>query len=498
VVRRSPPFLLLALITVFAGFLYLARLHAAGLLGPDEARYAAVARQMARSGDWVTPRLWGESWFEKPALLYWMSAAGFRLGLGPELAPRLPVAFLSLAYLGFYWWILRREFGPRSAFYATLVLGTSVGWFGFSQVGVTDLPMTAAFSAAMLVALPWVAKGDARVLPLVAALLGLAVLAKGLVPLVLAAPLAIAPVLSGTSERLRHLLRPRVMAAFLVVALPWYVLCYLRNGRQFLDVFFWQHQFERFRSPALLHTQPWWFYIPVLLVGMLPWTPLVAVGSPRGAWQDPRRRFLLTWILFGLLFFSLAVNKLPGYMLPLLPALCALVGIGLAESEESKFAIVSALAGSALLLVLFPIANQILPQAVAVGLSRAAELRFEWSWLCPPIVAVLVWVLARRGKHSAAIAFIALSAASGYLYLKFATLPRIDAAASARSLWQEIAPQRADICIDSLNRSFRYGLNYYSDTPLPDCSAQPSTNPKPLAIRQTAGHPPSVVPSPRK
>src|SRR5262245_24161082 len=82
--------------------LYLYGLARMGLVSPDEPRYAAIGRQMARSGDWVTPQLWGEPWFEKPALIYWMSGAGFRLGLGDEMAPRLPVALLSIAFLIFY------------------------------------------------------------------------------------------------------------------------------------------------------------------------------------------------------------------------------------------------------------------------------------------------------------------------------------------------------------------------------------------------------------
>lgn len=90
-----------------AGALYLTGLTRMGMVGPDEPRYADVGRAMARSGDWITPRLWGHPWFEKPALLYWMTGAGFRLGLGPELAPRLPVALLSLAFLAFFWWRLR-------------------------------------------------------------------------------------------------------------------------------------------------------------------------------------------------------------------------------------------------------------------------------------------------------------------------------------------------------------------------------------------------------
>lgn len=464
------------------GILYFYGLSAAGLLGPDEPRYAAVAREMARSGDWVTPRLWGEPWFEKPPSLYWMTGAGFRLGLGPELAPRLPVAALALAFLGFYWWILRREFGTLPAWYAVLILGTSAGWAGFSQVGVTDMPLAATFSAAMLLALPWIAKGDTRPLPLTGALLGLAVLAKGLVPLVLAAPLLM-------RGRLRDLVRWRVAAPFFIVALPWYILCYLRNGREFLDVFFWQQQFGRFTSSALQHSQPSWFYFPVLLAGLLPWTPLAALLARRGDWRDPRRAFLLLWVLFGLLFFSMAVNKLPGYVLPLLPAICALMGIHLAAERESDFAPGALISACALLLVLFPIAAHILPAAVVLGLTRSPKPPLEWSWFLPGGIAVVVWILARRGRRREAVAVVAAGAAVGILWLKATALPEVDRRVWVRNLWREIAGRRAEVCIQAVNRNTRYGLNYYSGEPLPDCAAEP----RPLAVRQDAGEPPYVA-----
>src|ERR1039458_509102 len=108
--------------------LYFFDLGAVGLIGPDEPRYASIAREMARSGDWITPRLWGQPWFEKPALLYWMTGAAFQLGIGPDLAPRLPVALMAAGFLVFYWWILRREFGARPAWFATLILGTCGAW----------------------------------------------------------------------------------------------------------------------------------------------------------------------------------------------------------------------------------------------------------------------------------------------------------------------------------------------------------------------------------
>src|ERR1700678_2920842 len=110
--RKIPrPALLVWELTIpLAYFLYFFGRPAAGIVGPDEPRYASIGREMARSGDWITPRLWGLPWFEKPALLYWMTGVAFRIGLGPDIGPRLPVALMSVAFLAFYWWILRREF----------------------------------------------------------------------------------------------------------------------------------------------------------------------------------------------------------------------------------------------------------------------------------------------------------------------------------------------------------------------------------------------------
>ena len=246
-----------------AYFLFFCGLTGEGLLGPDEPRYAAIGREMARSGDWVTPRLWDQAWFEKPPLLYWMTGLGFRAGLSEDLAPRLPVALLSVAFLWFYWRRLDREFGHRAAHLATAILATSAAWVAFSHVGVTDLPMAAAFSAAMLLSLPWIRTGNRRELPAAAALLGVAVLAKGLVPLALALPL----VWMGRKQW-KDLLRPAPILAFLAVAAPWYLLATLLHGGAFLGDFFGKHHFARFFTGELQHQQPFWFYLPVLLAGL--------------------------------------------------------------------------------------------------------------------------------------------------------------------------------------------------------------------------------------
>ena len=129
--------------------LYLFGLDRVGLLSTDEPRYASIGREMARSGDWITPRLWGEPWFEKPALLYWMVGAGYKAGLPDDLAARVPVALLCIAFLLLYFYRMRREFGATAALYSSLMLGTSAGWLAYGQIAVTDLPLAATFSAAM-------------------------------------------------------------------------------------------------------------------------------------------------------------------------------------------------------------------------------------------------------------------------------------------------------------------------------------------------------------
>src|SRR5262245_9570376 len=215
--RKIPAALLCALPLLYLVYCY--GLTATGMLGPDEPRYAAIGRAMAQSGDWITPRLWGSPWFEKPALLYWMTAGATKLGFGTELAPRLPVAICSVAFLIFFWWILNCEFGCRAAWLSTLILATSGMWIGYSEIGVTDIPMTVFFSAAMLlVARPSGSPAGERPggsrYRAAGILFALAVLAKGLGPIVLAAPLL--------RFGIWRWLHPRFLIPFFAVALPWY------------------------------------------------------------------------------------------------------------------------------------------------------------------------------------------------------------------------------------------------------------------------------------
>lgn len=283
--------------------LYFYGLTRSGLLGPDEPRYAAIGRAMARTGDAITPRLWGHAWFEKPPLLYWMTAVAFKAGLSQDLAPRLPVALMSVVFLVYFFLSLQRLFSRRTAVYAVTILATSAGWLALSHVAVPDLPMSVAFAASMLLVMGE-SESRARSWPLAGVLLGLAILAKGLVPLVLFLP---AIWLRRREPRYLSLL----LAVAAAVAAPWYVLVTLRNGSAFLDDFFWKQQFARFTSGALLHDRPFWFYLPVFLAGLFPWTPFLLLLFSKALYRQRHATFLLAWFAFGFVFFSSRVASCP-------------------------------------------------------------------------------------------------------------------------------------------------------------------------------------------
>lgn len=452
--------------------LYLTNLGGVGFLGPDEPRYASIGREMARSGDWVTPVLDGKPWFEKPPLLYWTTAAGNWVGLTDEWAARLPIALMGFGFLLFFYRTLEREFSARVALTATAILGTSAGWVSLSFVAVTDLPMSAALNGALLVALfgpqalgarstggreaRYTAQGY-----LAGMLLGVAVLAKAFVPVVLIAPVF----LIARGKRLR------MMAGCVLVAAPWHVLCYLRNGSAFWDVYFWEHQVGRFVSSDLGHAQPVWYYLPVLLAGLFPWAPLVGLVA-RG-WSDERVRFLLVYIGFGMVFFSASTNKLPAYVLPLLPALAVVLAVSLEKTKAAA----GWLAACALLLAGVPMVAAILPDALNGGLRSVVwQGGFGWPTLIPIVAALSAFLLAKNdaeqewsGRRRWAGLVVAVASVASVMYLKVVAFPVLDERVSVRAFWRA-HPEARRACAEGLKRDAVYGLSYYAERPMVECA----------------------------
>ncbi len=442
--------------------LYLLHLGGVGFLGPDEPRYASVGREMARSGDWITPRLDSQPWFEKPPLTYWLTSLGQRAHLPDEWAARLPEALLSVAFLVFFYAILAREFSPRIALTASAILATTAGWMAYSFAALTDLPMSAALGAAMLLALSGQSRGEHSIIA--GGLLGLAILGKGFVPAVLFLPVFF---LVGSK-------RFRILAGAVIVAAPWFILCWLRNGGAFWDDFFWKQHVARFLTPSLEHVQPFWYYLPVLLAGLFPWTPLTALLTRRQFYADVRMRLLGAWVLYGLLFFSIARNKLPGYLLPLLPAAAILLAAAWESAPLKSPFKAFLLASSAMLLVILPTVAALLPAALLTGLSRAPIAFIPGGLIFLP-VALIVWWLATKNHSEAAILAVALAAGLGVVYLKYTTFPALDAVVSVRHFWRSQGDGVADACLENISRTWQYGLNYYAGREVPNCTSATQT-----------------------
>ncbi len=479
---------LVALIAVYA--LYFWAMAERGLVSADEPRYASVAHEMAASGDWVTPRLDGQPWFEKPALLYWMGATAEGLGLAGDRATRWPVALFSALFLLYFYRVLSDAFGAAAAAYSSMILATSAGWVALSQTGSFDLPLSVTLGTALLALLPWIERPEGDAPPRQAVFgifLGLSVLAKGLVGPVLAV-LALAPLLADAKFRSRALglIRLPAAAAFALTSLPWYALCYFANGPVFLNEFIWKHHFERFVSSSLQHVQPFWFFVPVMLAGLLPWTPLLALIHRLDFRSDRRLRFLVLWAGTTFILFSVSTNKLPGYILPALPPVAALMGIAVARVARP----VVTLTASALLLLLIPVGATLLPVGLSHGLGRAwPPQNVSWIWVGGALVAACaVAAMASRKSKSAAVASLAAFAAVSFILLKSVVFPALDQAAGARPLWLRIEPRQHEICIGDVRRQVRYGLRYYSRENLPECGVTP----RPFRVELD---PPRIVPN---
>ncbi len=433
--------------------LYLYNLGSPGLVGPDEPRYASIGREMAASHDFITPRLDHQPWFEKPPLLYWMVALGRAVHLPDEWAARVPVALLSLAFLLFFLETLAAEFPVRVALAATAILATSAGWVAYSSVAVTDLPMAALFTAAMLIAMFDTRRDTGYI---AGALLGLAILAKAFVPLVLFLPVF----LISRGKRLT------MIAGCLVVAVPWHALVWIRNGAPFWQDYFWKQQVARFFTPSLEHVQPFWYYVPVILAGLFPWTPLAGLFARRKTYDDVRVRFLVAWMIYALVFFSAARNKLPGYVLPLLPALAIVLAFGLDRTGVKRKWWLMA---SGLMLVALPAIAAGLPEALLAGLRRAPHVFLPGIPFV--IVAGAAWWLAWRERSTLALAAVFGGAVIGLFYLKAKTYPALNERVSVRQFWRDHESDAANTCVaDSVRREWRYGLNYYAARVLPPCS----------------------------
>ncbi len=338
-------------LVVIFGPLYFASLGAVGVIDYDEALYAEVSRDMHARHEYVLPRYNGEAFNHKPPLLYWSQVLGYGLfGVG-AFGARAGTALSGLLALITLYLFARRPLGPTRAFLSAFVLGTSLQFVALSRVALTDMQLTACLVLCLGGLHRAVESSEHRgrgtswfLLACLAS--GLAMLAKGLVGLVLPAGAYFFFLLH--ERKLRLLLRPVWMIPGLViltgVGFSWYLLIWLRHpgGAEFMRTLFVEQHFGRFTNSMDGHGGPIFYFLPVLLVGLMPWSPFFVIGASRRSFLLPTgegTRFARLFGIFSALtmvFFSISATKLPNYITPALPGLALLIACFLSRQREGQ------------------------------------------------------------------------------------------------------------------------------------------------------------------
>jgi 4-amino-4-deoxy-L-arabinose transferase-like glycosyltransferase len=470
------------LLAGFCAFLFLYGLGQFGLIGADEPRYAQVAREMLERHDWVTPRLGGRPWLEKPPLYYWQAMLAYAIFGVSDWAARLPaVVDATILVLAVYFFL--RRFRPGFELDGALITASSAGIIGYARAASMDMALAAAFTAGMLAWWAWRESGEKLSLALFYGFMALGTLAKGPVAPFLA---ALVILLYAVAVRdLRRILKtiwlPGILL-FCTITLPWYIAVQLRNP-QFFREFILEHNLGRFSKNLYHHTEPFWYYLPVVALALVPWTFFVAAGlvqSLRNWWGKTTRAretegdheyqfslFACCWLMVPVLFFSISKSKLPGYILPAIPA----GGLLLAEYLRHKLnprgatpvskwmAVLHALLASAPIVPGLLIAYLITQRRLPGGQPMLVALVLAFV-LCSGIALTLVPTTGLRMLRFVTLIPIVLTLGA---VLKLGAVD-LDQTLSARPLALEIAgveTHRLPLAVNHIRRELEYGLTFY-------------------------------------
>src|ERR1700722_11204978 len=425
---------------------WFATLQVRPMFDPDEGRYAEIPREMAATGDWLTPRLNGLKYFEKPPLQYWATAAAYSVFGISEWTSRLWTVGLAFACLPMVFGWTRRLYGRNAALIAVVALCVSP-YFGI--VGHLDLLdagfsfwLTGAVFAFTLAQTAEVRSREERRWMLVAwATAALAILSKGIVVGVLTgASLIVYSCIERDIRPWRRLHAAVGVPLFLLITAPWFIAVSLKNP-DFPEFFFVHEHFARFLTTVHQRVEPWWFFLPLLLLGIFPWG-LTSIRACVRAWRASGPtpefkplRFLLIFTLFTLVFFSISGSKLAPYIQPMFPPLATLVGVCVAD--RPKFMRTTAVITTSLvafvgvgLLIYSAIHNSFIPQGAIV-----------WTTLGTVFMLVAVVVTRVRHQPGDVVPAAALAAAGAFAWAAFMTaLGIVPPARSARDLVADAQP----------------------------------------------------------
>ncbi len=304
---------LLILVSFFAG------LGSAPLFDVDEGAFSEATREMIVSKNYLTTYLNGAPRFDKPILIYWLQMASVRLFGLNEFAFRLPSALAGTAWATSIFLFVRKESGNRQAFLAAAMMVLSLQVIVIAKAAIADGVLNCFLAMTMFALLHHYKTGSKNALHFAFAAAGFGMLTKG--PIAIIIPFAVTFLFSlqgGTLKKwIRMICNPAGIALFLLIALPWYLLEYRDQGMDFIEGFFFKHNINRFNSSFEGHSGSLFYYIPVIIIGMMPFTALffTVLFKLKNLLSDNTNRFLLIWFAFVFFFFSLSGTKLPHYMI---------------------------------------------------------------------------------------------------------------------------------------------------------------------------------------
>lgn len=336
----------LAILAVVAGLWIGALLGVRPLSNPDEGRYGEIPREMAVTGDYVTPRLNGVKYFEKPPLVYWLSALTFEKFGVSEFTVRLWGAIFSIIGVLMTYAAGRALHGRAAGIWSAIVLATTIMYYIFSQIILLDMTVAVTISGALFAFILAMREPRGRkrfgLFMVLYVCMALAVLSKGLIGIALPGAVIFLWVLLLNRWRALWPFYPLVgTVVLLAIAAPWHIYA-ARANPDFLNFYFYHEHWLRFTTRIHGRYEPWWFFLPVLLVGLFPWVYFTGPAvreALAGGWKARRAHsenwFFLIWVVFIMAFFSKSQSKLIPYILPVFPAIAVLMGPSLSRIWSS-------------------------------------------------------------------------------------------------------------------------------------------------------------------
>ncbi len=312
---------------IFIAFvmLYFCNIGGYGLMNPDEGRYAEIPREMLESGDFLTPRLNHVLYFEKPPLYYWFTAASFAVFGQNEFGARFTSVIMGLMSIFLTWFVARKFEDENTANLSTVILGTSGLFFALSRVNIIDMTLSALLTLALFSFYIFYKENKKRWLYIFYIALALATLSKGLIGIVLPGGVIFFFMLFTRDFKIlkRLFLTPAILVFFLVCVPPFYMVC--KKNPDFFYFFFIQEHFLRYATKMHDRYEPFWFFIPVIIGGLFPWTLGLFVNVKNYLSKQQINLYLILWVVIITLFFSASSSKLIPYILPVFPPLAILI-----------------------------------------------------------------------------------------------------------------------------------------------------------------------------